>query len=265
MVEYSSVQLYSYTYWKRKDQFALERDIYDQWTMFVVEEGRFRYRIAENFGEAGFGELVICPPQTWFCREVIEPLSFYFMHFDRKEAVHAACDDEFFHCPKHAVEDTQRLVSTFRLLNSLQGGSKAGYEEGAQHLLDDLLFQLGCEREARKRNRLDVRVEDAAMQGAMNWMLEHAYAPFSMRQLANNLHITPVQLTRRFRSAFGLTPLEYVTDLRLNRAGQLLEESSLNLEQIAQQCGYENGFYLSRIFHKKKGISPSLYRKMKRV
>ncbi|MNI02528.1 HTH-type transcriptional activator Btr [compost metagenome] len=266
VAENSSVELYSHTFWKRKAQFVLDQDIYDHWTMFAVEEGRFHYRIEGHAGEAGHGDVVICPPLTWFGREVIEPLSFHFFHFSLEgEVDHVNRNEALFRSYKHVVEDTQRLSSTYRLFHLLEKGGAERYAAGMQHLLNDLLFQLGTESQMREYNRVDVRVEDTVMQGAMTWMREHAYSPLSLRELAFDLHMTPVQLTRRFRSAFGLTPSDYVTNLRLQRAGLLLEETSLTLERIAQQCGYENGFYLSRVFHKKKGMSPSHYRKMKRV
>lgn len=74
-------RLVSHVYWHRKERFALEQDSYSNWTMFAVEDGRFAYRIGERSGEAGFGDLVICPPGTAFHRRTLSPLSFHFVHF----------------------------------------------------------------------------------------------------------------------------------------------------------------------------------------
>jgi AraC family transcriptional regulator len=259
-------RLYSHVYWHKKAQFALDKDVYDRWTLFAVEEGKFNYQIGEHAGEAGFADLVLCPPQIWFGRIVIEPLSFHFFHFDWNEPdVQFGEDHEPMGRGKFSLEDTQRVSSTFRLLSPLEGTEEERTHAGKQHLLNDLLFQALSEGQTRNRIPADKQEEDPVMRGAMNRIMEHAYKTLSMRGLANDLGITPVQLTRRFRSAYGQTPLEYLTDLRLRRASHLLEETSLSLEKIAQQCGYENGFYLSRVFHKKRGVSPSLYRKMNQV
>ncbi|MCZ8523462.1 helix-turn-helix domain-containing protein [Paenibacillus mucilaginosus] len=51
----------------------------------------------------------------------------------------------------------------------------------------------------------------------------------------------------------------------MQRARTLLLETSLTLDEIADRCGYENGFYLSRIFSRKMRVPPSVYRKIHRV
>jgi len=52
-----------------------------------------------------------------------------------------------------------------------------------------------------------------------------------------------------------------LTSLRLRKAQSLLLETNKTLEDIAEKCGYKNGFYFSRRFSKKLNISPSEYRK----
>ncbi|MGO4275503.1 helix-turn-helix domain-containing protein, partial [Paenibacillus sp. TAF58] len=51
------------------------------------------------------------------------------------------------------------------------------------------------------------------------------------------------------------------TLLRLQRAKSLLIDTDHTIDHIAEQCGYQNGFYLSRIFTAKLKISPSVYRR----
>jgi AraC family transcriptional regulator len=258
-------QILSHVFWRCKESFALDKDIYEHWTMFAVEEGRFEYQIGEHSGEAGYGDLVICPPNTWFGRKVVEPLSFHFFHFDWDDTALRFAEDAIPLDSKHTLADTERLTSTYRLLKKPMRSTEELSLAGKEHLLNDLWFLIAAEREALDLKRPIDQVDDATMQEAMEWILEYVYQPFSLRTLADHLRLTPVQLTRRFRAAFGKAPLDYVTDQRLHKASHLLEETSLSLEHIAQQCGYENGFYLSRVFTKRKGVNPSQYRKMNRV
>lgn len=269
-VPYRIALLHSHVYWPKKAQFALDRDVYDQWTVFAVEEGSFTFQIGDHAGEAGTSDLVVCPPQTAFARKVLEPLSFHFFHFDWGELDSMSGNHaDPISSGKCSLEDTQRAASTLGMLRAFKGTGEVWGDRGKQHLLNDLLFQACTEREARNRKRIAEQVDtqelDPVMRRAMNRILEQAYMTLSLRGIAYDLGITPVQLTRRFRAAYGKTPLDYLTDVRLRRACHLLEETTLSLERIAQQCGYENGFYLSRVFHRKKGISPSVYRKMNQV
>ncbi|MET3208746.1 UNVERIFIED_CONTAM: transcriptional regulator GlxA family with amidase domain [Paenibacillus sp. PvR008] len=68
-----------------------------------------------------------------------------------------------------------------------------------------------------------------------------------------------------FKTAVGLTPIRYVTTLRLEKAQTLLLETEYTLDDISGKCGYLNGFYFSRVFSTRKHISPSQYRKLNRI
>jgi hypothetical protein len=56
-----------------------------------------------------------------------------------------------------------------------------------------------------------------------------------------------------------------LTTLRLERACKLLQETTLNLEDIAEKCGYRNGSYISRLFVKKLQTTPSEFRAAHRL
>ncbi|WFR61673.1 hypothetical protein P9222_25280 [Paenibacillus amylolyticus] len=75
------MELLNHIYWKKKAEFALAEDIYDAWVVFAVEEGVFRYEIDGQSGEAGFADLVLCPPRVPFRRETVTPLTFHYMLF----------------------------------------------------------------------------------------------------------------------------------------------------------------------------------------
>ncbi|MCE0495200.1 substrate-binding domain-containing protein [Vibrio salinus] len=67
-------------------------------------------------------------------------------------------------------------------------------------------------------------------------------------------------LDSRFLSIHGVTAHQYLTNIRLRRAQYLLRHSTDKLDIIAQQCGYPNQSYLTQVFGKQIGISPSQYR-----
>ncbi|MFD1908477.1 helix-turn-helix domain-containing protein [Paenibacillus rhizoplanae] len=165
------------------------------------------------------------------------------------------------------VRDVERLKSTYRYMRSIGRGiqEEPGYSR-MKHMVEDLWRLLEIERSSAAEEVHSGETNPGPqMQQARQWLLEHACTPMTLQELAGVLNITPVQLTRRFRAAYGTAPSDFVTGLRLRRACQLLEDSKLPIELIAQQCGYENGFYLSRVFSAKLGLTPSRYRKLHRV
>ena len=67
--------------------------------------------------------------------------------------------------------------------------------------------------------------------------------------------------TRRFREATGMAPLEYVHTLRLEEAKHMLESAEDPVEGIANDVGYEDAAFFSRLFRRKVGLTPVQYRR----
>lgn len=67
-------------------------------------------------------------------------------------------------------------------------------------------------------------------------------------------------LERKFKANSGLTPQQYITDLRMRKACEYLKETNLNIETIALALGFQDKFYFSRAFKKKMNATPGAYR-----
>jgi transcriptional regulator GlxA family with amidase domain len=66
---------------------------------------------------------------------------------------------------------------------------------------------------------------------------------------------------RRFKKATGLTPIDYLHAVRIEEAKQLLETTDTPVEAIANEIGYEDTSFFSRLFRRKVGLSPMQYRR----
>ena len=67
---------------------------------------------------------------------------------------------------------------------------------------------------------------------------------------------------RNFKKFTGITPMQFITSIRITNAQMLLETTNYAVNEIARIVGYDNPLYFSRLFHKQKGCSPSEYRKL---
>ncbi|MBD0381426.1 AraC family transcriptional regulator [Paenibacillus sedimenti] len=251
-----------HVYWEQKQRFLLEEDTYPCWTLFAIEEGRFRYGISKYQGEAAFGDLVFCPPFTPFRRKIIEPLSFHFYSFDCIPSADDIQKDLIQQLPlgKVTLFDQERLASNFFYMKQWQTLNDPVTYERKAHFLQDLWHLYCMERETVKEKGVDSRAKDPLIHELTLWIQRHAFEPIIFKDVAASKGLSPVQLTRRFQQQNGVSPIEYLTHLRLKKAKTLLLETNYTLEQIAQQCGYENGFYLSRVFSKKMKMFPSQFR-----
>lgn len=80
-------------------------------------------------------------------------------------------------------------------------------------------------------------------------------------ELANAAGVSERTLLRRFRSVLGLTPVQYLQALRLERARELLESSRDSIDRITQRVGYEDVSSFRRLFKQSTGLSPAEYRR----
>jgi AraC-like DNA-binding protein len=254
-------------YFERKEQFEMQADTYPVWVLFAVETGKFRYRIDAESGEAGAGELIFCPPGSTFHREMVSTLGLHYIGFTFAGSEPLEIKPTPPSVKSHPT-DSRRLFSDFTYLRNLHLGGDARSFERKQMIINDI-WQLACDEweDGFLKDQFEQLPdsEDELMNRATEWLFRHAYTPFSMTDLSKLLELSPVQLTRSFRKAFRVTPSEFVRNLRIRKAAELLLETDMTLNQIADRCGYENGFYLSMVFAKHMGIRPSKYREMNRV
>jgi transcriptional regulator GlxA family with amidase domain len=105
------------------------------------------------------------------------------------------------------------------------------------------------------------QVEDAVIARCQTWIAEYYAEPNPVRTMVRLSGLAERTFKRRFQQATGMPPLEYVQALRLEEAKQMLESSDLPVEAIANEVGYEDAGYFSRLFRRKVCLTPAQYRK----
>jgi transcriptional regulator GlxA family with amidase domain len=93
------------------------------------------------------------------------------------------------------------------------------------------------------------------------WMLENLDQDLSVDQLARKALMSSRTFARRFRAELGTTPTAWLNRQRLLHAQQLLEESSMSLEEIAGECGFGGAAVMRHHFLKVLQTTPTAYRR----
>jgi len=83
----------------------------------------------------------------------------------------------------------------------------------------------------------------------------------SVDRVCDYLHVSPSYFSTVFRKETGAAYVQYLTELRLNKAVELLLSTDCKTYEIARQVGYDEPNYFSYVFKKRFGVSPMRYRK----
>lgn len=105
------------------------------------------------------------------------------------------------------------------------------------------------------------QVEAETLAPVLEWALEHVDEPLPVDRLAARAHMSPRTFARRFRDETGTTPLQWLTGQRVALAEQLLETSTLSVEQVAARVGFGNAATLRHHFTQALGTTPQEFRR----
>ena len=92
--------------------------------------------------------------------------------------------------------------------------------------------------------------------------MEHSFAAaYDAARYARMLRISVSRFNHLFKACVGVSPYAYCMQLRMTNARSLLEDTDLQIKEIAERCGYKDALYFTQAFKKETGSTPSAYRK----
>ena len=162
--------------------------------------------------------------------------------------------EEFIHQCYHAipllfpVEDRECQASLNRLLSSLH--------ESAD--MDQLCEDITASLSALFLNHSRETNADSLPQKIRQYIDSHYHLEITAETLSKRYGYTPSYINRIFKKDSGITPLQYVTALRMERAKELLL-TDIDIKKIAALTGYEDARYFSRVFKNETGLTPSAW------
>lgn len=83
--------------------------------------------------------------------------------------------------------------------------------------------------------------------------------------LAKKCNISEVYFRKIFTETYKTTPKQFIVDMRINKAKQLLSDGILNIGAVAEKCGFSNQYHFCRLFKEKTGLTPTEYMKQHRI
>lgn len=134
-----------------------------------------------------------------------------------------------------------------------------GYKEMLEMNLRQLFLMI--QRTRLEKPPIVTTAVQLEMDYARQYFHDHYNEPINIEEYALSRHTSISLFMRNFKKVFGVSPKQYILNIRMNNAQNLLESTDYTVAEIAAIVGYDNSLYFSRIYHKQKGQAPSDYRK----
>ena len=136
---------------------------------------------------------------------------------------------------------------------------RVGYKEMLEMNLRQLFMMI--QRTRLEKPPIVTTAVQLEMDYARQYFHDHYNEPINIEEYALSRHTSISLFMRNFKKVFGVSPKQYILNIRMNNAQNLLESTDYTVAEIAAIVGYDNSLYFSRIYHKQKGQAPSDYRK----
>jgi AraC-like DNA-binding protein len=157
-------------------------------------------------------------------------------------------------------------------LDALEQGYQAmrektsGYEFQVREQMSHMVFLLfsNLPQETAAPTERTIRNEER-IKTMLTYIDDHFGEELTVADIADQAAISVSECLRCFHSTLGLTPIQYVKQLRLQRAAELLTSTNRRIADIAAQCGFQDISYFTRSFKAQEGMLPSEYRKQMEV
>ena len=152
------------------------------------------------------------------------------------------------------------LIARIQEAWSLCGGKPPLYEFQVRQALTEVFAALwarlpeegGATRGEEKRS--------ARVKRMMLYLMAHWQEEVTLHDLAADAHLSERECQRSFRAGLGMSPLQYLNQVRLNRAAELLRNGEKSITEICYSCGFQNSSYFARRFRERYGVTPRDFR-----
>lgn len=250
----------------------------DSHLLLICTGGEADIRIGHRLNHATLGKMYLILPGTAieYTTDEVHPLQGIAIYFDMLKP----------------LSDINKATSGSTVMEVYQKGLlRSAYADELPHEL----FQ-ECTRIASQLHEcISVPQENRPfrIQTLMHELLTHVYAPPKESAIGDSEHTSALDQTlelielgyaehlsrevlagvagmsvwhysRVFKNSTGISPMEYVNSIRMDRAKEMLLVPGQTIKHIASQVGFQDEFYFSRKFKKYVGVSPSTYQRQKR-
>ncbi|MBH1940039.1 AraC family transcriptional regulator [Mobilitalea sibirica] len=239
-----------------------------------ILSGKGKYLIEGKEYDVEAGDLVICNPgvkHTHIVTNTKEPTIEFiagFTDFHFKNMAANSIELKNGGCIIHTSAELKQELSMhcYSMIAEKEGCKVGKYFMFKTHLMQMLLLvmreMVDNENPEQKGCNFESYNKSYAVNRIITYLNENFDQKISLEQIAHNMYLSPVYISKIFKEETGESPINYLIKIRLDKAREiLLSGESGSIKSIATQVGYDDVYHFSKLFKKYYGISPLYYKK----
>ncbi len=232
----------------------------DRYILIFVEAGRGTLIISGKsfFLEKGQVALITPGQPHTYEADPDDPWKIYWFHFAGSGATHLLTWTGF--SKSRPVLPAPSAESIRRHFRTILATAERGYSDHTLLELARALVNILSLLHRRRISPGEGVPHAARIESVMDYMRETAHQPQSLAAYARYCGLSVSRFSEAFREHCGVSPMVYLTELRIQRASLLLETTDLNVSEIAAHLGFEDPLYFSRLFRRHTGLAPTAFR-----
>ncbi len=240
----------------------------------IILSGKGRYFVEEKVYDVEPGDIIVCNPGVHHKNIVTSPseptveffTGFYGYHFKNMPPETIQLKDGGYHLRLSADARREVMKQCYEMLAENEARQIGKYFMLKARLMQVLLLMMReiveTPRPKQKSCNFESYNKSYAVKKIINYLNENYEHKISLDQIAHNMYLSPVYISKIFKEETGESPINYLIKIRLEKARDILEHSEDgSIKNIATEVGYDDVYHFSKLFKKYYGISPQNYRK----
>ncbi len=226
---------------------AVTRKDRSSWAVIIKYEGETIYYSKGQENRSNAGNIVILPKGSNYKWQCVKPGHYGVIEFESEPII-----DQIFTFP---VKNSDKLLSIFRSTEQRRLTKKDFYQiESIKNTYAIILELLRSTKQTSAHT-----TKEAKLRPAIHYIAKHYTEKINNETLAEKCGISTVYFRKLFTETYKVSPINYIINLRIKKAKEMLQSDYSTITDIAVSLGYQSIYDFSRDFKKHTGLAPSKY------
>ena len=233
----------------------------NEYAFWLIQSGSMIIEYKKQTYSLSQGDIFFFYPEILYHASSVEGCCFTFLHFDavlgaNYQALHFYPFDG-----KYAAKDVAEFFPTLLSCATSLQHDKTFADMEIQGATMYFLANLMRRQYEKKGDNSAVSHKSALarLQPVFIYVNHHLTEPISISDLAATINLSEKYFIKFFKKTMGITPINYIIEVRMKKALQYLHEQSYSVKEVATLVGYADIYTFSKAFKKMYGVAPSKF------